>query len=344
MKNRLSVKAIKPTDAVHSVFLIEAPSLQQSRNGPYWRLALRDATGSVEAKIWHPESLEFPQLSSGQLFDVEGHASLYRDQVQVTIKRMRPLSDDERNALDLRDFMPASPRPPQDMWNELLTLCKKEFTHAPWRHFVCATLKDESLREYMLVAPAAKTVHHAYTGGLLEHTLSVAHLVLSLCDHYPHLDRQTLLAGAIFHDIGKIWEYSGGLANEYTDAGRLLGHTELALEYLGPRLAKSKLDAELVQHFKHLILSHHGNPEYGAARLPQTPEAMLLHFADNIDAKMAQCHSLFADWTAEATGWSPYQKTLERFVYQPKRTPVALARASHASRTAEKQCLSLLKE
>ena len=347
MQTRQSVKDIGPSDEVKSLFLLGAASLQQSRNGPFWRLELRDATGTLEAKIWSPLSQEFTSLTPGQMVDVGGRSSVFRDQIQLTVDQMRVLSEGEAAALDLGLFLPASPRPAQEMWDELTALCKKEFTHAPWRKFVLGLLKDEDIRQGWMKAPAAKGVHHAYVGGLLEHSLSVAGVTLRLADHYPHLDRQVLLAGALFHDLGKIWEFSGGLVNDYTDEGRLLGHMELALEKLAPHLAKSGLEPELVRHFKHLILSHHGSYEFGSARLPQTAEALLLHYADNIDAKMAQCRHIFENWEEDQMGWSPYQSTLSRFMHQPYRTPVEAPAPQATPRTRksapEAQCLSLLK-
>lgn len=353
METRQSVKDIGPADEVRSVFLIGAAALQQSRNGPFWRLELRDATGTVDAKIWSPLSQEFASLSPGQMVEVEGRSGVFREQVQITVERMRLLLPEEQEGQDLSDFLPASPRPPQEMLDAVLALCRRELTYTPWRKFALSVLRDESIRALLLTAPAAKGVHHAYVGGLLEHTLSVAELALRIADHYPDLDRQTLLTGALFHDIGKIWEFTGGLVNDYTDEGRLLGHMELALERLAPFLAKSGLEPELIRHFKHLILSHHGTPEFGAARLPQTPEALALHYADNLDAKMAQCRSLFEGWEEERTGWTPYQATLGRFMHRPPHTPAppvketARAEKARARKTAqpalEDQCLSLLK-
>lgn len=352
MERRQSVKDIGSADEVRSTFLIGAAALQQSRNGPFWRLELRDATGTVDAKIWSPLSQEFASLTPGQMVAVEGRSGVFREQVQITVERMRLLSEAEQAALDLGDFLPASPRPAQEMLDEMVALCKREFAHTPWRKFALSVFRDEAIRSLLLTTPAAKGVHHAYVGGLLEHTLSVAQLALRIADHYPELDRQTLLAGAVFHDIGKIWEFTGGLVNDYTDEGRLLGHMELALERLAPFLAKSGLDPELIRHFKHLILSHHGTPEFGAARLPQTPEALALHYADNLDAKMAQCRSLFEGWAADQTGWTTYQPTLGRFLHRPAHTPLPkeTSRPEKAARTRkavqpalEDQCLSLLK-
>ena len=348
MQQRQTIRDLKVNDDVRSVFLIGAASLQQSRNGPYWRLELRDATGSLEAKIWSPLSAEFSNLAPGQLVEVGGRVGLFREQPQVTVENLRPLTDAERDALNLADFMPASPRPPAQMLAEAEALCRAEFTHKPWRTFALAVLGDEAIRARLLTAPAAKSVHHAYVGGLLEHMLSVAGLCLRMADHYPELDRQTLLAAALFHDIGKLEEMNGGLTTEYTDAGRLLGHIIQGLAMLEPFLAASGLEPDLALHFRHLIASHHGEPEFGAPKQPATAEAFALHHADNVDAKIAQWRALFpagpeqsSDGAAERTKengddtanavhsspqreeleWSPWQNTLSRSLCRPVRTP-----------------------
>lgn len=348
MQTRQSVKDIEAAQEVDSLFLLGAASLQQSRNGPFWKLELRDATGSVDAKIWSPHSAEYTDLCAGQMVRAEGRAQLYREQVQITVERLRVLDAEEMAAQDMRHFMQSSPFPVQEMWDQLMALCKKELSYGPWAKLLRLAFKDEEVQSRFCSIPAAKGVHHAYVGGLLEHTLSVAGLALRVADHYPHLDRQILLMGAVFHDMGKIWEFSGGLVNDYTDDGRLLGHMELVMEYLAPLYDKAGLETALARHLKHLILSHHGQPEFGAARVPQTPEALALHYVDNIDAKMAQCQSIFSDWDQGQTGWSSYQTTLGRFMHQPLRTPVSPAspgdRNARARKPAqEEQCLSLLK-
>ena len=192
---------------------------------------------------------------------------------------------------------------------------------------------------------AAKSVHHGFVGGLLEHTLSVFKLCRRLADQYPELDRQTLLAGALFHDFGKIREFSGGIANDYTDEGRLLGHLEICVEMLAPYLERSGLEPELQRHLKHLVLSHHGTLEFGAVRVPQTAEALVLHYADNIDAKMAQCRGLFAQ-LGEGESWTPYQATLGRAMHRCAQTPVEekVEKKPRASRksSGEDGMLSLL--
>ncbi|MCL2123907.1 MAG: HD domain-containing protein [Desulfovibrionaceae bacterium] len=346
MQKTQFIKDIGANDDVDSFFLLGAAAIQQARNGPFWRLELKDASGTLEAKIWSPQSQEYTGLAAGQIVEVQGRSSTFRDQAQVTIDRLRRLSTEETAACDLALFLPASARPAHEMLEELEQICGRELAHMPWKKFVLAVLRHPDIRPLLLTAPAAKSVHHAYVGGLLEHMLSVAGLALRLADHYPELDRQVLLAAAVCHDLGKIWELTGGLANDYSDAGRLLGHTILGLERLEPFLQKSGLHPELARHFKHLILSHHGEHQYGAPQLPQTAEAFVLHYADNIDAKVTQCRQIFNTFTEDDSAWSPYQATLGRCMHQPARTPKNSAQASGDPQNAsrEDQCSLLSKE
>ncbi|MCI7373294.1 3'-5' exoribonuclease YhaM family protein [Desulfovibrio sp. SGI.082] len=345
MQKGIFVKDMAAPNEAEGVFVITLAAQGSSRNGPYWRLVLADASGSVEAKIWSPLSASFPALHTGSFFYAHGRVSTFRDQLQFTVEEGRLLSPEEGAALDLADFMPASPYPLDAMMDELMALIREEFRYKPWRKLVDGVFKNEELREAFRTCPAAKGVHHAYAGGLLEHTLSVFKLCRRLADQYPELDRQTLLAGALFHDFGKIREFSGGIANDYTDEGRLLGHLEICVEMLAPYLEKSGLEPELQRHLKHLVLSHHGTLEFGAVRVPQTAEALVLHYADNIDAKMAQCRGLFAQ-LGEGESWTPYQATLGRAMHRCAQTPVEekVEKKPRASRksSGEDGMLSLL--
>ena len=324
-------KNVSSGDDVQGLYLVASASQLQAKNGPFWRLELKDASGVLEARVWAPLSLQFSDLTAGSIVDVEGRAENFRDKLQVNINALRLLTQEETESVDTAAFLPSSRRPPQDMLEELEELCRKECTHKPWRKFILSVLRDDAVRGPLLVMPAARSVHHAWVGGLLEHTLSVATLCLRLCDHFPDLDRQTLLVGAVCHDLGKIWEFTGGLANDYTDEGRLVGHINICLEKLDRHLAKSGLSDGLALHFRHLILSHHGQYEYGSPRLPQTAEAFALHYADNLDAKLTQSRSLFADMDDAESGWSPYQKTLDRALFQAPRTPDTSKQAENAS-------------
>ena len=346
MSEHQKISAVTAGDELSSVYVVSLASLQQSRNGPYWRLELKDASGSMEAKIWSPLSLSYPALAAGQMVQVEGHVSLYREQLQLTVEALRVLEEDEVAALSMEDYVLSSARPAADMLEDIERLCDTVLTHKPWKKFMRSVLSDKRIRPLLLRAPAAKSVHHAYAGGLLEHMLSVAELCMLMVDHYPGLDRQILLAAALLHDIGKIDEMEGLLVTEYTDEGRLLGHIVQGIVMLEPYLRKAGLAPELVMHFKHLIASHHGEMEFGAAREPVTPEAFILHYADNIDAKLAQCRSVLPPPGEGDEGmvWSPYQALLGRSVCRPVRTPETQAETKAArqekkeSRQEERQC------
>ncbi|WP_346665198.1 HD domain-containing protein [uncultured Mailhella sp.] len=322
MTEHRKISDLAAGEEIASNYLISLASLQQSRNGPYWRLELKDASGALEAKIWSPLSLSFSSLAAGQMVRVEGHVSLYRDQLQLTVDGLRVLDDEEIASLPMEDYLLSSARPAKDMLEDIESLCDRVLTHKPWRKFLRSVLSDKRIRPLLLRAPAAKSVHHAYAGGLLEHMLSVAEVCMLMADHYQELDRQTLLAAALLHDIGKIDEMGGILVTEYTDEGRLLGHIVQGLVMLEPFLQKSGLAPELVMHFKHLIASHHGEPEFGAVREPATPEAFVLHYADNIDAKLAQCRGILPPrGEGEGMTWSSYQNFLGRSICRPACTP-----------------------
>lgn len=312
---------LTPGAEIFDVFLLSSAQQGQAKNGPFWRLEFKDASGSVQGKIWSPQSQAYTELTPGCLVEVGGRVTSYREKNELHVERLRILTQEEAAALDLALFVPASRFKPEEMLKELTDLCKKTFTHKPWRKFILSVLGDEEIARKLLVAPAAKSMHHAYAGGLLEHTLSVSRLCLTIADHYPALDRQALLAGAVCHDLGKIWELTYGMTTEYSNTGLLIGHISMILERLQPFLKKSGLEPDLAEHFQHLILSHHGFLEFGSPKLPSTAEAMILHYADNIDAKLQQFSTALAHIPEGETGWSPYLPSLERSVFKPLPTP-----------------------
>jgi 3'-5' exoribonuclease len=334
------IKDLTPGTRVDDRFILAAASLAQSRNGPYWSLTFQDATGKIDGKIWSPKSQEYPLLEPGQMTRVLGFVESYRDRNQLKVDHL-DLLEVTADEVDYADFMPAAATPPAQLMEQLEDLIAEHMRHKPWRSFCRKVLGSEEIRERFMTAPGAKTVHHAYVGGLLEHTLGVARACMALCDVYPALDRQTLLAGAIFHDLGKAWELSGGLANDYTDEGRLLGHIQIGLEKLDPFLKRSKLLEEPLQlHLRHLITSHHGEHEFGSPVRPKTPEAFVLHFADNMDAKLNIIDQAYDEMDGTGQQWSPYLRFLERNVYRTPATPDAAKRKTD---TPENQCLLPLK-
>lgn len=300
-------------ESISDVFVVTQAQQFQAKNGPFWRLTLQDVSGSIEGKIWSPLALEFSEFPVQTFYAVTARSSVYKDKVELSINSITPLSKADISALNLADFVPVSPFSPSTMMEDLKALCAKHISHPSLERFFALLLNDENFVEKFQEAPAAKVMHHAYAGGLLEHTLSICRLCMSIADNYPTLDRQVLLAGAICHDMGKIWELTSGVGIDYTDEGRLIGHINLGIEKMTPYMQDAGLEPALIMHIQHLILSHHGTHEFGAPRLPSTAEAFVLHFADNIDAKMQQV-SESLDGVEEA-GWSGFIRGLDRAVF-----------------------------
>ena len=313
------VRDITPGTNAKTLLLVAEAALKQARNGPFWFLELKDATGSLEARIWNPLSREFADIPAGSLVEVEGRVELYREKKQLTITRMRVLEGREASAVDASRFVASSRISPPEMLEEVKRLCLSEIHYGPWREAVRLVFEDEEIRAGLFRAPAARGIHHAWAGGLLEHTLSVARLCMSLADRYPFLDRQILLVAALFHDLGKLWELTADFSPEYSDEGRLIGHIALGVEHLSGPLSQAGVPEPLRLHLKHMILSHHGQLEYGSPRLPQTAEALALHHADNIDARLTQYRTLMEE-LPEGSAWTSYQKTLDRQLFRPQKT------------------------
>ncbi len=349
VEKRQFVKDLVPGLQVVDTFVLLEAKQGQARNGPFWSLQLQDATGRIEAKIWSPQSQSYPSLRGGQLVRIDGMVTQFREQHQINVNQIAELGEVGQEGADVSLFIPSSKEKPEILLSQLEELCRKHINWPPWRKFVLKVLADSEIRSRLLLAIGGKSIHHAYVGGLLEHTLSVTELCLMHSNHYPQLDRDVLLAAAICHDLGKAWELTGGLSCDYTDQGRLLGHIQLGMEVLEPFLKKSGLESELILHFKHIILSHHGEYVYGSPKRPKTAEAFCLHFADNLDAKMNQLQSLFSTEEEEEPGdddgpaWSAYQRSLERYIYRPKHTPAGGTGRKSDKKQEESQCLLPLK-
>lgn len=339
MNKGIYIKDMEENTEISGTYIISSSRLQLTKSGkPFWNITLSDSSGNIEAKIWHPQCLEYDSMDAGRLVYLSGTTNRFNDNLQVKVEKLEMLEASEVDRSLLKDFIPVGPYDPDEMLKELRLLCLEEFQHPAWRKLVLSVLNDKEIVEKLSDFPAAKKMHQAYLGGLLEHTLGVFKICRQIATIYTELDRQTLLAGALFHDIGKLAELSGGLANDYTDDGRLIGHISLGIEILVPYLKKSGLEEPLKRHLLHLILSHHGEYEFGAPKLPQTAEAFVLHYADNMDAKLAQCRSALVD--KKAGEWSDFQKSFSRSILFSARTPDKISRKP----VQEEECLSLLKE
>jgi len=291
----------------------DAAVRKDSRGVPYLSLKLVDQTGSIDARMWGLSDELLGGLPSPSYVDVEGHAHEYRGTLQVKVERLRVL---RREDVSEEDYLPATDQDRQALADEIL-LAGREFENAHLRDLFELMASDEEFWEAFCEAPAAKGMHHARIGGLLEHSVSCLRIARALAGLYP-VDRDLLLFGAIFHDVGKVRELSwGGGGFAYTKEGRLLGHV-----VLGERLVASYVAAlpdfpeELRLRISHVLLSHQGEMEYGSPERPMTLEALLVHFVDNLDARIA----MYLETTTNVSpgGWSHHENPLGRALYVPE--------------------------
>jgi 3'-5' exoribonuclease len=313
MEKRLYIDQIAAGQQVQDLFLVSRKNLMETKNGkPYLALGLMDRSGEMEARVWDNATALDAVAEVGRVVLVTAVAKSYRDQVQLTVSHLDAAGEGEARP---EDFMPASERSTAAMRDELFGLIES-FTDRPLQTLLRAVFQESVVASF-LRAPAAKKMHHAYVGGLAEHTLSLAGLAQKICAHYPSLDRDLLLAGTLLHDLAKIVEFEYAAPPfDYTDKGRLLGHIVLGTEMIRqaaaavPDLSEERLDA-----LTHLVLSHHGRLEFGSPVLPMTPEAILFHHLDDMDAKMNFMQQLAATLPGPGWQWTDFQRPLERFLY-----------------------------
>jgi 3'-5' exoribonuclease len=310
-EKQIFISDLQEGQQVRDLFLISRKNLAETKAGkPYLAMTLMDRTGEIEARAWDNAVMLDAAAEVGDVIVLQARVTSYQNQLQFGVSGFQPAKE---NQVVLADFMPASKRPAEDMQQELFSLIAT-VADKGLLELLTHLFSGELLRKFC-TAPAAKRMHHAYLGGLIEHTLSVAGMAVRAAEHYPSLDRDMLVAGALVHDIAKTREFSySSLPFDYTDSGRLIGHLVLGSEMVRSTAAEVKgLAPERVDTLVHLILSHHGRYDFGAPVLPMTPEAILLHHLDDMDAKMNYIDQLREN--QEEAGWSDYQRPLERFLY-----------------------------
>lgn len=307
------MKEIEPGKRLDSTFLaVDCQARTDSRGEAYLSLKLGDRTGSVDARMWRLPSELKDGFSGPEYVRVEGQAHEYRGQLQVKVERMRVLDSSE---VSEEDYVPATEKDRQALAAEL-ELIADELVNPYIYELFALMVSDEEFWDAFCTAPAAKAMHHARIGGLLEHSVHCLRLAKSLAELYP-VDRDVLYFGAIFHDVGKVRELSwkqGGFS--YTTQGRLLGHVVLGERLVGGYVARIPgFPDELAMHLSHILLSHQGEVEYGSPERPKTLESLLIHFIDNLDARAA----MFLETTANVSsgGWSHHDNPLGRALYLP---------------------------
>jgi 3'-5' exoribonuclease len=309
-------------DEVTACYMVHEKRRASTRHGkPYLNLVLGDRTGTIEAKVWDEPDRWAPICAAEEIIGVRGRVSVYHDKLQLAVQLVEALRVEDR---DLEFFLRATPRDREQMERELEALLSS-IKALPVRTLLrrCLGRTTRTGKAFRL-HPAAKRNHHAYLGGLLEHSLSVAAMCDRLAKHYisqgAKLDRDLLLAGALLHDIGKIREISSTSGFAYTTEGKLLGHIVIGIQLLAregeviPDLAPERL--LLLQH---LIASHQGKPEWDSPKVPQMLEALLLHYADDLDSKMNPAMALMAN--VSDGEWSEYDRNFGRSFFQPPALP-----------------------
>jgi 3'-5' exoribonuclease len=313
MVERIWIESLQTGQNVEGVFAVSSSSLRNYSGGEFISLRLADRTGKVAAVFWDGNQNLFKQVQAGAIVKIKGKMGKYRGAPQLQLNLLAPVGPEDQ--YDETDFLPVSPVDVETLFNRVKEW-KDSLENEHYRQLWEIFLQDQDAQEKFRFAPAAKLWHHSYLAGLLEHTTSLIELCSRFAEQYPFLNRDLLLSGALFHDIGKIEELSTGATFDYTDEGRLIGHTYMSLfrvrEYLKQIPEFPKEEVMLLQH---LILSHHGDtPE--SPRLPRCREALALHMADLLDSQMAGYTREMEKPDAEGRRWTPYVNLISRHLYR----------------------------
>lgn len=303
------IKNLRDGERVSGIYLCKHRQTAMTKNGkPYDNVSLQDKTGVLDGKIWDPNSYGIEEFGDLDYVEIMGDIVTFNGALQLNIKRARKVHEGE---YDPKDYLPVSEKNIEDMYGELMDYVRS--IRNVWLRQLLELyyVKDAEFVKAFKFSSAAKSVHHGFVGGLLEHTLSVTNLCAYFCKAYPILNRDLLIAAAILHDAGKTRELSAFPLNDYTDDGQLLGHIMIGAEMVHDGAAKlpgfpKKLEAEL----KHCILAHHGELEYGSPKKPALAEALALNLADNTDARMETMKEIFAN-AGEEKGWLGYNRIFE---------------------------------
>jgi 3'-5' exoribonuclease len=296
-------------------FVVASKQIKPKKSGELFLwLTLADKTGHLEARMWDNVAEVLDSFEQNDFIKVKGLINKYNGRFQLTIHKLRKMEESE---IDFADYLPKTTRDVDQLWQTVAGFVAG-FTDPHLKALVEAFMADPEIAAAYKTAPAAKTLHHAFIGGLLEHVVSLATSCDLLARNYPQIDRDLLLTGAFLHDIGKIHELSYQRAVAYTTRGQLLGHMIIELEMLQAKIAEvdrrlpTPFPAELKTLVEHLIISHHGQYEFGSPKLPMFPEALMLHYLDDLDSKMEAMRAHFERESESEGEWTSYNPSLAR--------------------------------
>lgn len=303
------IETLREGERINDVYLCKFKQSAVTKNGkPYENVILQDKTGTLDAKIWEPNSMGIDDFDAMDYVAVMGDVTSFQGALQVSIKRVRKVREGE---YDPANYLPVSERDIEEMYQELLKVVeqiKNPYLSKVARYFF---VEDQEFAKAFKFSSAAKSVHHGFVGGLLEHTLNVVKLCQFYVTQYPILNADLLYTAALCHDIGKVYELSPFPLNDYTDDGQLLGHIVMGCEMVGDRIREIEgFPKKLANELKHCILAHHGELEFGSPKKPALVEAVALNFADNTDAKMETLKEIFKA-AGDNNEWLGYNRLLE---------------------------------
>ncbi len=311
------VNELQPNSDITAVFLVQTKDVRQKKSGePYLSLMLGDRSGEIDAKMWDNVEEVMDGFDRDDFVKVRGRVQLFQNKPQLTIHRLQRVEDQE---VDLGDFFPVSARGLDEMWAELQALIAG-IGNPHLRGLLEAIFADAEIARRYRIAPAAKTIHHAWLGGLLEHVLSLATLARMTAGHYRGVDLDLLLTGVVLHDIGKIYELNYERSFSYSTEGQLLGHIVIALRMVGEKMRlMPEFPPRLRTLVEHLIVSHHGQLEFGSPKTPLFLEALLLHHLDNLDSKMESMRQHELRDRSVAGVWTGMLLSMERPVLKKEK-------------------------
>ena len=303
------ISSLREGERINEIYLCKSKQTAMTKAGkPYDNVILQDKTGTLDAKIWDTGSVGIEEFDTMDYVAITGDITSFQGNLQCSIKRARKVSEGE---YDPADYLPVSKKDIEEMYKELMALIQS--VKNPYLGKLLHMFFDnEEFAKRFKFHSAAKSVHHGFVGGLLEHSLSVAKNCDFFAGNYPVLNRDLLITAAIFHDVGKLKELSVFPENDYTDAGQLLGHIVIGSEWISDAIKKiDGFPIVLANELKHCILSHHGELEFGSPKKPALIEAVALSFADNIDAKMETFTELLSVVPENNTDWQGYNRFME---------------------------------
>ncbi len=307
------IKDIKENMHLEGIFLVKDKNNGVTRAGkPYLALNLSDKTGEVKARIWDNAERLGAAFEESDIVKIKSYSVLYQGTLQLNINAIEKYTCDGQT---LTEFLPSSSKNPDELLAELTTHIDS-VQEKPLRNLLEAFFSDTEFVNAFKVAPAAKTIHHDYLGGLLEHTLNVTRVAKAIAAHYDNINLDLLITGAVLHDIGKTRELSYSKSFDYTDEGRLVGHIMIGTEMINQKIASlPDFPDDTAMIVKHLILSHHGQYEFGSPKRPKMLEALLLSYVDDIDAKMESFAQFIKKEKRPDSRWTSYHKLFDRYLY-----------------------------